>query len=93
MGVGLNESDKKGKFMTKIFFQIMLNKLLKCCKNISADVKVEVKQQEIKELVAVNYSFLQEVSSKLEIQYKKGVFNLTLLGISTSLILPFKKRG
>ena len=33
----------------------MLNKLLKCCKNISADVKAEVKQQEIKELVAVDF--------------------------------------
>ena len=33
-GVGrLSESVKKGKFMTKIFFQIMLNEVLKICKN------------------------------------------------------------
>ena len=58
MGVGLNESDKKGKFMTKIFFQIMLNKLLKCCKKYICWCKAEVKQQEIKELGAVNCNFL-----------------------------------
>ena len=35
-----------------------MNKLLKYCKNISADVKAEVKQQETKELIAVNCNFL-----------------------------------
>ena len=63
-------------------------------KNISADVKAQVKQQEIKELIAVRCNFLQEVPSKLEIQYKKGFFfHLILLGIPSSLILPFKERG
>ena len=32
--------------MTKIFFQIMLKKVLKMCeKNMSADVKANIKQQ------------------------------------------------
>ena len=36
-----------------------MNKLLKYCKYISADVKAEVKQQETKEeLMAVNCNFL-----------------------------------
>ena len=38
---------------------------------ISADVKANVKQQEIKELVAVSYKCLQEVPSELEVQCKK----------------------
>ena len=56
--MGLNEYDKKGKLKTKIFFQMIMNKLLKYSKNISADVKAEVKQQEIKGLIAVNCKFL-----------------------------------
>ena len=39
---------------------------------ISADVKSNIKQ-EIKDLVAATYKLLQEVPSKLQIQYKKGV--------------------
>ena len=38
---------------------------------ISADVKANVKQQEIKELVAVSYKCLQEVPSEFEVQCKK----------------------
>ena len=41
-------------------------------KMISADVKANVKQQEINYLVALSYKFLQEVSSKLEIQCKRA---------------------
>ena len=37
---------------------------------ISADVKANVKQQEIKELVAVSYKCLQEVPSELDVQCK-----------------------
>ena len=45
----------------------------------SANVKANVKQEEIKELTVVFYKFLQEVPSKLEIQCKKGVsFSLNL---------------
>ena len=32
VGGGLSESVKKGKFVTKIFFQIMLNEALKSCR-------------------------------------------------------------
>ena len=44
--------------MTKIFFQIRLNEVIKVCKKmISADVKADVKQQKVKELVALSSSF------------------------------------
>ena len=46
---------------------------------ISADVKTNAKQKEMKELVAVFYNFLSDVPSKLEMEYKgassKGVNN------------------
>ena len=35
---------------------------------ISADVKSNIKQQEIKDLVAVSYKLLEEVPSKLQMQ-------------------------
>ena len=41
---------------------------------ISADVKTDAKQQEIKELVAVSCEFLQEAPSKLEIHCKKYMY-------------------
>ena len=51
-------SVKKEKFVSKIFFQILLNEVVKkLLKVISADVKADVKQQEIKELVAVSCNF------------------------------------
>ena len=34
----------------------------------SPNVKTHVKQQEVKEVVAVSYNFLQEAHSKLEIK-------------------------
>ena len=46
------ESVEKEKFVIKIFFKIMLNEVL-----ISGDVKVDVKQHETKELVAVFFNF------------------------------------
>ena len=49
-------------------------------KIISADVKANIKQQEIKELVAVSYTFLQKIHSKLEIQCKRAcIFHLILM--------------
>ena len=33
LGEGLDESVKERKFMTNTFFQIMLNEVLKSCKN------------------------------------------------------------
>ena len=47
---------------------------------ISANVKSNIKQQEIKDLVAAFYIFLQEVPSKLQIQCKKGVYFATDFG-------------
>ena len=52
---GQSESANKGKFVTKIFFQIRLNEVLKKLQNItSADVKADVKDHEIKEMLAVS---------------------------------------
>ena len=47
----LIDSVKKEKSVTNSFFQIMLNEVLKM---ISGDVKTNVKQQEIKDLVVVS---------------------------------------
>ena len=61
---------------------------------ISADVKVNIKQQKINYLVAVSCKFLQDEPSKLEIPCKKGMyFYLILVGISSILILSVKNRG
>ena len=56
--VGLGESVKKENSWQKSFFQILLNEVLKSCKNIFADVKADVKHQEIKEVIAVSCNFL-----------------------------------
>ena len=40
---------------------------------VSADVKANIKQQQLKDLVTVSYKFLSEVPSKLAILYKKGL--------------------
>ena len=61
---------------------------------ISADVKANVKQQEINYQVAVSYKFLLEVPSKLEMQCKNGMyFYLILVGIPSILILSVKNKG
>ena len=61
---------------------------------ISADVKANVKQQEINYQVAVSYKFLLEVLSKLEMQCKNGMyFYLILVGIPSILILSVKNKG
>ena len=75
----------------------MSNEVLKICeKLISADVKANIKQQEIKVLVAVSYKFLcEEVPSKLEIQCKKGMyfyFHLILVGIRSILLLSVENK-
>ena len=41
-------------------------------KLISADLKANVKQQEINYLVAVSYKFLQQISSNLKYNVQKG---------------------
>ena len=45
-------------------------------KMISANVKADVKQQELKDLVAVSCNFLWEVPSKLATQCKTGMYVL-----------------
>ena len=61
---------------------------------ISADVKANVKQQEINYQVAVLYKFLLEVPSNLEMQCKNGMyFYLILVGIPSILILSVKNKG
>ena len=61
---------------------------------ISADAKANIKQQEIKDLVVVSCKFLQEVPSKFETQFNKGVhiFHLFLVGIPSIMILSVKNR-
>ena len=41
---------------------------------ISSDVKSNIKQQEIKDLVDTSYKFFLKVPSNLQIQCKKGVY-------------------
>ena len=55
----MGESIKKGEFMTKIFIWIMLNEVLKTCKNsylLMYIKEAKVKQLEIEGLVA-SYNF------------------------------------
>ena len=61
---------------------------------VSAHVKADVKQQEIKELVAVSCNFLKKVPTKLEKNLELAFnFHLILLGIQSNLILFVKKNG
>ena len=58
-GGGLSESVKKGKFATKNLFSDNIEWSSKnLWKMISADVKANIKQLDIKDLVAVPYKFL-----------------------------------
>ena len=65
---------------------------------ISADVKADVKQQEIKELVAMSCNFLKEVpsnSQNLKYTIKQAcTFHLILVSIPYNVILsPLRRRG
>ena len=52
----------------------MLNEVLKSCKkNISPDIKTDVKQR-IKELVAVFYNCLEKHLIKPKVQYKTSLY-------------------
>ena len=56
---GFSESVKKWKIETKIFFSDNVEWSSKnLWKMMSADVKANIKQQEIKDLVAVNLTFV-----------------------------------
>ena len=60
---------------------------------ISADIKTDVSQQEMKELV-VSFNFHRCTFSKLEIQVKQAcVFHLILDDIPSRLILMIKNTG
>ena len=60
---------------------------------ISADVKADIKQQEIKELIAIFCNFFKKVPAKLECTIKQTcIFYLILLGILPNLILYVKNR-
>ena len=62
---GLGESIKKVEFVTKIFFLIMVNQVLKTCKKsyLLMHIKAKVKQQETKGLVAsyTSLSFIRSI--------------------------------
>ena len=61
---------------------------------ISADVKVDVKQQETKDLVVVSFNFYKKYLQNLKCTVKQAcIFHLILLGIPSSLILYFKSRS
>ena len=51
MGVKVNLLTNEKNFVTKIFFQIRSNEVLENCKKWWKNVKADVKQQEIKEIV------------------------------------------
>ena len=60
---------------------------------ISPDVKVDIKQQDIKELVAIFCHFLEKAPSKVECTIKQAcTFHLVLLRILSNLILCVKDR-
>ena len=70
--------------MKNLFFDNVSQSSMKLRTIIPADVKANVKQGK-KEMMAVSYKFLQEVSSKLETQCKKGMcfsFNFGLHSIA-----------
>ena len=62
---------------------------------ISADIKADVKQQEIQELVAVSFFFFIGVPTKLEIQCNQTcTFHLILVGIPyLAWSCPLKEQG
>ena len=59
---GLSESAKKKNLWQKSFFKIMMNEVLIICEKLCLMMKVNIKQQEIKDLVAyltnINKSYL-----------------------------------
>ena len=61
---------------------------------ISADVKSNIKQQEIIDLVAASYKLLEEITFKTLNTIKKlCIFHLILVGIPSILILSVKNRA
>ena len=61
---------------------------------ISGDVKSNIKQQEIKDLVAASYKLLEEITFKTSNAIKKlCIFHLILVDIPSILIFSVKNRG
>ena len=62
--------------------------------SVKNDIKANVQQKEIKELVTVSYKFLKELPSRLEIHCKKGMYISFNFGwYSTLLNIVLKNMG
>ena len=73
----------------------MLKEVLKICeKMMSADVKANIKQQEIKDLVTYLTILCKKYLQNLKYNVNRGcIFHLILVGIPSTFILFFKNRG
>ena len=70
----LGESVKKGRLVAKKFFRWFWIKFWNVVKKDIPDVRVDLKQQEIKRTgLTISCNVLYKVPSKLEIQCKTGV--------------------
>ena len=73
----------------------MLKEVLKICeKMMSADVKANIKQQKIKDLVNYLTILCKNYLQNLKHNVNRGcIFHLILVGIPSTLILSIKNRG
>ena len=71
----------------------MLKEVIKICeKMMSADVKANIKQQEIKDLVTYLTVLCKKYFQNLKYSVNRGcMFHLILVGIPSTLILSIKK--
>ena len=72
----------------------MLKEVLKICeKMMSADVKANIKQQEIKDLVTYLTILCEKYLQNVKYNVNRGcIFRLILVGIPSTLILSIKNR-
>ena len=73
----------------------MLKEVLKIVKKMmSADVKANIKQQKIKDVVAYRTILCKNYLQNLKYNVNRGcIFHLILVGIPSTLILSIKIRG
>ena len=73
----------------------MLKEVLKICeKMMSADVKANIKQQKIKDLVNYLTILCKNYLQNLKYNVNRGcIFHLILVGIPSTLILSIKNKG
>ena len=73
----------------------MLKKVLKICEKVmSADVKANIKQKEIKGLVTYLTILCKKYLQNLKCNVNRGyIFHLILVGIPSTLILSMKTGG